>query len=210
MIIGISGKKGHGKNAAAEQIAHAVPRTHTCALADAIKRIAMETYHLTFAQCFGTIEDKERVDPRWGKSPREILQRIGTEMGREIHPDTWIRKLQDDIEALRGGREWRRVGEYRWELRPIAGSTPLHFVVPDIRFPNEAAWIQGAGGPLFNIQRPGVDTGVYNAHSSETGIDALPYDKRIVNDGTFADLGRKVVGALLFIEETAAAGTARH
>ena len=99
---------------------------------------------------------------------RRTLQRFGTEAVREnIGQDTWIRLMDDRIDDLT--------------------SDSLHVLVTDIRFPNEAELIKEWGGTLIRIERDTQQDGE-SAHVSEAGLDKIPYDYTIDNNGTLDDL----------------------
>lgn len=101
----------------------------------------------------------------YGAEIRQLLQRLGTECGRQIISDTiWI-------DAALNGRD----GD---------------IVVTDVRFPNEARAIRDRGGLMVRINRPGV--GPVNNHPSETSLDAFVFDAYIDNDGTVEDLHHKI------------------
>src|SRR6185437_4240711 len=53
--------------------------------ADPLKQICMTLFDLTFDQVNDEVE-KEKIIPRLGLSPRTIMQRMGTEFGREFFP----------------------------------------------------------------------------------------------------------------------------
>jgi hypothetical protein len=94
---------------------------------------------------------------------RDLLQRMGTEVGRNI------------------------LGQNIWVEAAMKNVDPnLDYVVTDMRFPNEYEAVKQAGGICVNVLRPGV--GPVNAHPSETAIDEFEYDYTIQNDGTLEDL----------------------
>lgn len=94
---------------------------------------------------------------------RELLQRFGTEVGRELYGENfWV---QMAMAKLVDGQD---------------------YVIPDVRFPNEAHAVHELGGIVLRVVRPG--TGAVNSHVSDTGIDALPTDGEIWNGGDFDDL----------------------
>lgn len=64
------------------------------------------------------------------------------------------------------------------------------YVLTDVRYRNEAEKIKELGGEVWRIERPG--TGPANAHVSETQLDDWPFDERIWNDGSIADLHAKI------------------
>jgi hypothetical protein len=100
-----------------------------------------------------------------GKSPRYLMQTLGTEWGRnlitaDIWANAWAKRVQ---ELLDGG---------------------FDVVVDDCRFPNEADTIRRMGGTIVEIVRPGVD-GVL-PHSSEQQVIAA--DRTILNENSIRDL----------------------
>lgn len=97
-------------------------------------------------------EEAKRTYPEY----RELLQRFGTEVGREQFGENfWTDRVKVQIKP--GGK----------------------YVISDVRFPNEADTVREAGGKVFRINRAG--TGAINAHVSDTGIDSLVVDGVIPN-----------------------------
>jgi deoxynucleotide monophosphate kinase-like protein len=193
MLIGITGKKRSGKDAVAAELIAATGSMCRIAYGDALKRVAMDLYSLSYRQCFGDTADKETVDPRWGLSAREILQRLGTEVGRSVHADTWIRKMLYDAQALQtAGLVWEWENSVRWARHRYAHLiNTRHIVVPDVRFPNEGDAIRTAGGIVIRVDRD-FATGAFEDHASETSVDAVEYDWRIGNNGTLDGLKHDV------------------
>jgi len=190
-IIGICGRKRHGKDTVG-RILSAHHGFRTTAFGDQIKHIAMDLYGLTWDQCFGDGPAKEAVDPRWGWSPREILQRLGTEVARSIHPDTWVRYTLDGVRAAADGQgyRWRDEAHHRFEL--YTGPVPhVRWAITDVRFPNEAALIRAAGGRVWKVVRPNLVLPV-DEHPSETSVDLVEADVVLVNDGTVDELTARI------------------
>jgi hypothetical protein len=105
----------------------------------------------------------------YGTEIRELLQRLGTECGRELISDTiWIDAALGD--------------QY--------STTRTNLVVTDVRFPNEFEAIKERGGMVVRIIREGV--GPANAHPSETALDGFDFDVVIHNNGTIGDLHRQM------------------
>ena len=93
---------------------------------------------------------------------RRLLQRMGTEAGRNIHgDDCWIKLAKRKIDAA-----------------------PGNVVITDVRFANEAEAIRSWGGKVIRIDRPGV--GPVNGHASES----LDFEADLVlrNVGTIEEL----------------------
>jgi hypothetical protein len=190
IIIGITGKKGSGKDTVADFIANEVPTrfyNRKTPIAEKMKEIARTIWDLSYAQ----IRDpalKEVVDPRWGLSPRQIMQTFGTDVGRAIHPDTWIRHCLREISHTN---------------RIYPGS---HFTIPDVRFLNEAKALREYSEPgvqtiLVRVIRPDLKS--EDTHSSEQEMDLIEVDYTIVNNGTLEDLRVKTLAfwALAFGED---------
>jgi len=112
---------------------------------------------------------------------RTLLQRMGTEVGREIFgEDFWIHQAIKQINALGNA----------------------NVVVPDVRFPNEANAIWHGVGRVIRVERPRVSTSD-DLHPSERALEefaasfgeaeGFPYfDQVLENVGTVEDLHRLV------------------
>lgn len=102
-----------------------------------------------------------------GPEIRRLLQRLGTEAGRQTLWDTiWIDA------ALTGFDESAKI------------------VVSDARFYNEFDAIRERGGSIWRIERPGV--GPANDHPSEMeAIDYPHFEAVLVNDGSLAEWQEK-------------------
>lgn len=193
-IIGICGRKRHGKDTVGR-----ILRDYgylTTAFADPVKRVAMDVYGLTWDQCYGDGPEKEAVDPRWGLSPRAIMQQLGTEVGRAIHPDTWIRHTLDNIRSAAAGTGFVFRDDFGRSFVRIHTTETL-WAVTDVRFPNEADAVTVAGGTILKVVRPALGTPT-DEHPSETSVDLVHADVTIINDGTIDDLRAKVVDAVGF------------
>lgn len=170
-VIGITGKAGAGKNLAGSL----VPGATVIQLADPIYEMLAVMLGVTVER-LREREFKESPVAWVGKSPRELLQTLGTEWGRNtIRQDLWIivakRRIADMLEAGR---------------RPV--------VVADVRFDNEAEMIHDHGGVVWKILRN--DDRDSDGHSSEAGISSSLIDRTIFNTGTVADLRAAVDLAL--------------
>lgn len=98
---------------------------------------------------------------------RELLQRFGTEVGREMFGDDfWVtaalKKIPDGAKA----------------------------VFSDARYPNEADAVKKLGGKVWRVSRPGV--GPANGHASEHALNDYKFDQVIENSGTISSLEAQV------------------
>lgn len=188
LIIGISGKKRHGKDEIASALASR--GVNRLAFADELKRFAMAIWDLSFEQLYGADEHKESVDERWGLTPRFIMQQFGTEVGRNIHDQTWVRRAFDIIDRAWLGANVVLPDLQAREFRSVVVEDPSVWAVPDVRFKGEAEAIKARGGVVIKVVRPSLVS--KDTHASETGVDEVVEDHLIVNDGTLDDLRAKV------------------
>jgi hypothetical protein len=102
---------------------------------------------------------------------RGLLQRLGTECGREV------------------------IGQSVWVDATFNGLNPDgKYAVSDCRFVNEAEAIRSRGGKIIRINRPGV--GPANSHASETSLDDYDFDAVIVNDDSHEVLRQRLVSVI--------------
>lgn len=185
-VIGVCGRKRHGKDQIVEYLRE--HGYHRIAYADELKRIAMDIWELTFEQMYGGDEIREVVDPRWGLSPRQIMQNFGTDVGRSVHKATWVRKTFANMQKSANG-QWINLPDF--DNRCFAQYAGINqWAVSDVRFPSEAQAIKDAGGLVIKVIRPGIVSN--DTHASETEVDNVIADHEIMNDSTLADLKFKV------------------
>ena len=157
-LLGITGKARSGKDTAADfLVANGWVRYR---FADPLKAAIRVMFGLTEVHTDGVY--KERPIPWLGVSPRQLMQTLGTEWGREM--------IRDDI--------WLRVADKI--LIDVEDQGAIGVVIPDVRFPNEAAWIRNHGGTVVELKRTAAEQ--VHAHVSEAGIDEP--DHSYVNDAS--------------------------
>lgn len=165
-IVGLGGKAGSGKSTAAAYLRDL--GYEEIAFADPLKVGAETLFGFNPEQTYGAL--KEQIDPRLGKSPREVLQRLG-DACREIWPDIFVSAIR----------------------RKLFGLERL-VVVSDVRRLNEARSLKLLGAVLICIERPGAGAvnGV-SGHISESELDYWPgWDVRIKNEDSLDDLYHKI------------------
>ena len=169
-VLGLVAHSGHGKTTVAEHLA-AAHGAQIRSLAGPLKRAMQKVFGLSDAQVWGTQAEKEAVDPRYGFSPRWLLQRMGTEglreeFGSDIHHRALVRGLRAELT--------RRTADAG------AARAPL-FVIDDVRFPDDAAFIAGlqelAGpefrGAVMKVVATDVAPSEVSRHASERAIDEV-------------------------------------
>lgn len=164
-----------GKNAVADVLQRHIRTEARCSAVDAlatpIKYICRELFDWDIDHVYGHLKDA--VDPAWGFSPRRAMQLLGTEFGRALDPDLWVKM---------SWREWDEMAD------PV--------IYADGRFLNEARFFKANGGYVWRIVRPGCSAG---SHASEMDQDSAEMvqlaDETIFNDGTLEDLRVKATAA---------------
>ena len=151
-IIAFAGPPGSGKTAFCRELAFIHGYRHLN-FADALKKAAGVLWDLSDAQLYGN--QKTAVDPRWGVSPRTILQHMGTEHARHLCPDVHVRRLMSALSE------------------PLEDHEP-GYCIGDVRFENEFTALKEAGALMVYLfpWDPGrkVKGGIPN-HSSEKALE---------------------------------------
>jgi hypothetical protein len=174
-IIGLTGPAGCGKTFVASMVPDAV----VVGLADPI--------YAALASILGIPETvlrqratKERPIEWLGKSPRQLLQTLGTDWGRTL--------VAEDL--------WLRIARRRIEELAAAGATTI--VIENVRFDNEADMVRiEMGGEVWLVdRRPATEA---SPHVSEAGLSPGLIDRVVDNTGT-PEQTRAIVAAILASE----------
>lgn len=168
-IIGLSGKMGVGKSTIAEQLlSFYSSKAVKLSFADLLKEEAAEKFQFPLEWCYSEKGKREAVylskDPmsREGlpliTTVRELLQWYGTDVIRKKDPDHWVKAMRQSISTAKK-----------------CGKSVI--VIDDVRFPNEAYFIQDVGGFLVRIERgadrpmTATEVSAAKSHLSELAID---------------------------------------
>ena len=178
MLVGITGHKQAGKSTIGNFLAEHYG-FRTIGFANPVKEMALAIDPLipTDGECilgyYPRLRDVVELygeDAAKGLFPevRRLYQRIGTEAGREVLGENVC------VDAL-----FHRIRE----------SEQHNWAITDVRFVNEAKAIRSRGGRVFKVTRPGYDG---DNHASEREVDAIVADVFAPNDGTLADLEKRI------------------
>jgi len=202
-IIGLVGFADSGKGTASRVLIEQGWRP--VAFADALKDVLAAMFGWSRHLLEGDTDEsrvwRERVDPWWATklniphfTPRFAMRHIGTDVLRaHFDNDLWVYRVERTISQMEAD---------------IPG-----VVLTDIRFPNEMALARSIDGRVFRIRRgpepPWYSMAteanlsnanakhmmqtLYKVHESEWAWIGAPLDGIIENDGTPADLGRKLL-----------------
>jgi len=179
MIIGITGLKNSGKDTAAQYLVDKY-EFERMAFADTLKEAAGALFNVSPAWIDAQKNDEftrvklmhyhEPLDERGATehaadwSMREFLQRMGTEMGRHVFGENfWIEQA----------------------IRKVHSNK--NYVIPDVRFTNEAQFCNY----VIEINRQ-IAHMTFDNHVSELGIRKELIDYIIPNNGTIEELHRRM------------------
>lgn len=157
-LIGITGRAGAGKDTVGRILCDYVCFVRI-SFADPIRAMIQSLG----IDCTNR-DTKEKPVPWIGRSPRYLMQTLGTEWGRNlVDPEIWIKAAARRIDTM-----------------------GADIVVTDVRFDNEAKMIQDRGGLIWQVIRPGIRR--VEAHRSEAGISTEHIDRVISNNGSVETL----------------------
>ena len=130
---------------------------------------------LSHRQLYGDL--KTEYDAFWGATPRQLLQRLGTDVMREhFRGDVWVKALERKLTT----------GDFCND----------HVAICDVRFPNEAEMLHSLGGKVIRVDRD-VEAREEDQHLSETALDGWSgWDEVINNNSSLVELEANVAKAL--------------
>lgn len=181
-IIGLAGVARAGKDSLAEVLVtkHGYTRI---AFADALRDILYRLNPIVEDYInddeLATVRLADYVDSQgWEgakKAPevRRLMQEIGVAV-RAYDPEFWVFNVMDKF----------------------AEDTNQHYVVTDVRFPNEVNAIEAWGGTVYRVERDGAGIGDHATETALDGFDLTPLD----NNGTLEDL-EMVADAIAFLDD---------
>jgi hypothetical protein len=190
MIIGITGKKRHGKDTVAKALVNDKSVKAPCiriAFADALKeevatmivdisnpgwRKESKEFGLKTIDSIVSEMNSDEIDPLTGKAKKEeyrlVLQWWGTEFRRKrFGNDYWVTRMAGKIAA------------YETKYQASAFGSDFHIVIPDVRFLDEAEYIRKVGGQIWKVERSSIQSN--DQHQSEAEIDLIEPDWTILN-----------------------------
>lgn len=171
MIVGITGQARSGKDTVADFICKS-DNFVKYSMAGPIKAglRAMMSFDKEYTD--GPFKEIPIAD-LGDKSPRFMMQTLGTEWGRDI--------IDDNIWVTLMARKYKE-----------CLNKNVSMVIPDVRFDNEAAKIKELGGFVLLVVNPKLPQKM--KHRSEAGVDVDKYvDFGIKNDGSLQDLYEKTM-----------------
>jgi hypothetical protein len=169
-IVGIAGPARSGKDTLATMLILEAGEGAHMSFASPIREFIANLLNVPLEALQDGPYKEEPLPELGGKSPRQLMQTLGTEWGREmVDPDLWIKVAE-------------------WKLKALQESMfpPKVVVFSDVRFENEAEMIRRLGGVIVHIRRPGVRT--VAAHVSEKGVSNWATDWNVSNHAGLDEL----------------------
>ena len=194
MIIGLCGLIGSGKGTVADILVDE-HKFEKISFADKLKDAVSVLFDWDREMLEGETSEsrfwREQEDTFWTKetgrkiTPRLVLQEFGTDCMRNgFYDGVWVSFVR----------------------KRIIENPDINFVIPDVRFTNEAEIIKGLDGkvwcvkrgpdPLWFRQYVDLDIEPTDVHSSEWRWAKVAFDHNIYNEGTIEDLKSQVQGRL--------------
>ena len=126
-----------------------------------LKKMLMQIPDVTEDMIEGSLKE-EPQEIFGGRTPREVMQTLGTEWGRDsVYSMIWLVSWERSINDL------------------------SYIVVEDLRYLNEAELVKNRGGQIWRIKRPDYKC---NGHISETEMEGIDPDLTIRNSGSLGEL----------------------
>ena len=180
MIIGVCGFARSGKdtfaNIASEYLVNEEPgkKIKILHFAAPLKNACKLLFNLTDEQLYGDL--KEVIDTRYNKTPREILQWLGSLLRNTFSKDIFVNITHENIQKAYN-----------------QGYTLI--IIPDLRFDNEAEMIKNNGGKIVKISRDSVKPETI-LHESEIPINGKYLNYEIINNSSI-ELYNEIVKSIV-------------
>jgi hypothetical protein len=197
-IIGIIGQKRSGKDSLSYAIQAKAVWANDQKISGPLKASILSLFPTWKPTIFEDNELKEKVDPKYGISPRQIAQFFGYDI-LQILSEKFPR-----FGELRGVEHHSKNAEDI--LRMTLADTedpPQVVVISDLRTPSDVEAIRNVSGTIVKLERPVTDKPLTpDMHPTESYVvDFQDYDIKYENSGTLEDLQGFADTVLTFAKE---------
>lgn len=169
-IIGLSGYAQSGKDTVAKILIEEYGYERL-AFADNVRNVLLDINPFLYGEPLNILVAAEGWEGA-KKNPlvRRMLQALGESVRKHVDQEAWVMAVLRQMDPTK------------------------KYVIPDVRFTNEATTIKLCDGQIWRVSRSGH--GPVNNHISEVDMDSYTPDHYIQNDGSLEDLAA-LVRALL-------------
>ena len=188
MIIGIYGKKRHGKDTISNFLCKQYGFVKY-GFGDPIKEIARIIFGFTDDQLYGT--EKEEIDPTWNITPRDFFQKFGTDYAQFIFPNHFPTIFDNSNKR----DIWVKLF-VNWYTQQKKMNPFIKVVVNDIRFIHEYGAIKELDGYIIKVHR---DISLSDTHISESELDHFDeskFNKIIINNNSKENLYNQIISII--------------
>jgi len=209
ILIGLVAPKQSGKDTAADYLCSNY-NFKKYNFADPLKEAMGKIFGFTHEQLYGN--EKEKIDPFWGITPREILQKMGTEIFqyevpkviKELEPvgrSFWVKCFEkwytNELENSKKENTNKIINVFEVPMKVLPYSflneckSNTKVVISDIRFLHESNKVKELGGTLIKINRD-TEHNEYSEHPSELEYKEIKCDYEINNNGNIGELYKEI------------------
>ena len=176
MLIGLIGNKRVGKDTLADYLVKNY-NFEKKSFGNPLKQACKIIFDFTDEQIDTDL--KEIVDKRWGISPRQCFQILGTEIFREYLPNNIneFKNFKDDFWIIRF-KIWYENNKNK------------NIIISDVRFLNESENLKKLGAKLIKIEN--INIKYIDNHKSETENKKLKYDYLIKNNSSINEYYKNI------------------
>jgi hypothetical protein len=154
VVIALCGRAGSGKTSVAKHLEKQYGAKRI-GFADPLKKMAKDIFGFTDEQVYGEADVKETVDPRWGISPRQAMQKLGQAARDHLANCVWISHA-----FMRMGRK----------------NEDGFYVIEDLRYRDEALMLRNNGFDVWRLHCEDSISTDAGTHPSEAEVDLIPDD----------------------------------
>ncbi|QIG60035.1 deoxynucleoside monophosphate kinase [Dishui Lake large algae virus 1] len=174
-VVALCGQRRSGKDTIANYLVTGYGYEHIKITAP-LKTVCKTLFHFTDDQLETDI--KEVVDPRWGVSPRQVMQFVGTEVFQY--------KIQELLPQF-GRNFWIN------SLTALVDNNPTkRYVISDLRFTHEHVSLCRYDILTIKVASNRVQQNSTDQHQSECEYKDIKEDFFMINNGTKEDLYAKI------------------
>lgn len=153
MLIGLTGRKGSGKDTFADYIVEKYGFIKL-AFANQLRNILKATFNWT-DEHFNR-ENKEKECKEWNITPREAMQLMGTEVLRELFNN----KINTTVNNVKYSYHIKCIHNMIMKLKG------KNIIISDVRFQDEIDYIKSMDGLIISIDK-NTDNNKFSKHKSE-------------------------------------------